>query len=129
MSICERCAYAEWKRTSNGRLHPSKKGACCYSVPIPALPICMTSTQNLRPIGGEIYRNSLKQNYASCPTFLPLVEMSKVEKFKSAKADFLDAMEVVFSLRYTKGSRKELTSLADSACCEFIVATHKLLEK
>ena len=127
MSICERCAYAEWQRTSNGRLHPSKKGACCYSVPIPALPICMTSNQNLRPVGGVIYRNSPKLNYSSCPTFLPISKMDKVDAFKTAKADFLDAIEIVFSMRHTREIRA-LTDLADSACCDFIVAVHKLLE-
>lgn len=28
MSICDDCIFAEWDRTSDGRLHPSKKGRC-----------------------------------------------------------------------------------------------------
>ena len=27
---CNGCLYAEWKRTSNGRLHPDKMGRCTY---------------------------------------------------------------------------------------------------
>ena len=27
---CTGCIYAEWKRTSNGRLHPDKSGRCTY---------------------------------------------------------------------------------------------------
>lgn len=127
MSICERCAYAEWKRTSNGRLHPSKKGACTYSVSVPVIPISMNNIAYVRPVGGEIYRDSPKLNYASCPTFLPISDITKVDAFKTAKADFLDAIEIVFSMRHTREIRA-LTDLADSACCDFIVAVHKLLE-
>lgn len=28
--ICEQCKYAEWKRTKNGRLHPSGQGRCAW---------------------------------------------------------------------------------------------------
>lgn len=27
-TICDGCVYAEWKRTTNGRLHPGKLGKC-----------------------------------------------------------------------------------------------------
>ena len=128
MSICERCAYAEWQRTSNGRLHPSKKGVCTYNVSVPAMPISMGNIAYIRPVVGVIYRNSPKLNYASCPTFLPISKMDKVDAFKTAKADFLDAVDMVFSMRDTREIRA-LTDLADSACCDFIVAVHKLLEE
>lgn len=34
---CDDCKYADWKRTSNGRLHPSGEGRCTVAkkVPIP----------------------------------------------------------------------------------------------
>ena len=28
MGTCDNCIYAEWKRTTNGRLHPDKSGRC-----------------------------------------------------------------------------------------------------
>lgn len=28
MSTCDGCKYADWKKTSNGRLHPDKGGKC-----------------------------------------------------------------------------------------------------
>lgn len=28
--LCDNCAYAEWKRTANGRLHPDKSGRCTF---------------------------------------------------------------------------------------------------
>ena len=28
MSTCDHCTFAEWDRTKNGRLHPSKSGRC-----------------------------------------------------------------------------------------------------
>ncbi len=38
MKTCKDCKYAEWKRSSNGRLHPDKSGSCNYPYAIPALP-------------------------------------------------------------------------------------------
>ena len=29
-STCVGCAYAEWERTNNGRLHPAGSGRCLY---------------------------------------------------------------------------------------------------
>lgn len=28
--ICEGCLFADWDRTSNGRLHPNKMGTCTW---------------------------------------------------------------------------------------------------
>ena len=30
-SICERCKFAEWARTRNGRLNPNKQGKCTWT--------------------------------------------------------------------------------------------------
>jgi hypothetical protein len=28
MTSCDNCIFADWQRTSNGRLHPNKQGKC-----------------------------------------------------------------------------------------------------
>ena len=38
MKNCTYCKYAEWKKTSSGKLHPSGDGRCTYEVVIPKLP-------------------------------------------------------------------------------------------
>jgi hypothetical protein len=38
MNGCDDCAYADWKRTSNGRLHPDKFGHCRFVWVPPPLP-------------------------------------------------------------------------------------------
>jgi hypothetical protein len=35
---CNGCAFAEWKRTATGRLHPSGEGRCKKVIKIPELP-------------------------------------------------------------------------------------------
>jgi len=35
---CDKCKWAEWARTKNGRLHPDKSGKCSYEIVIPELP-------------------------------------------------------------------------------------------
>jgi hypothetical protein len=37
---CTDCIYADWKRTANGRLHPSGDGCCAKKIEIPKLPAC-----------------------------------------------------------------------------------------
>jgi hypothetical protein len=55
--ICDKCVHAEWKRTANGRLHPSKEGRCTKAVQIPALPQAFHWLGNApRPLGGYIER-------------------------------------------------------------------------
>lgn len=38
MKTCDDCAYAQWRRTKAGRLHPNKDGKCKYPWASPALP-------------------------------------------------------------------------------------------
>ncbi len=38
MLKCDGCKYADWHRTSNGRLHQNKQGSCTYKYSIPPLP-------------------------------------------------------------------------------------------
>ncbi len=40
MKNCKGCAWAEWRRTANGRLHPSGDGKCTYIIRVVALPAC-----------------------------------------------------------------------------------------
>lgn len=36
---CDKCKWANWNRTKNGRLHPDKGGRCTKEVVIPELPL------------------------------------------------------------------------------------------
>jgi hypothetical protein len=59
MIQCETCKFAEWKRTSNGRLHPDKSGRCVrlWDHPIDyRLPAAFYWGSNPSPNGGYIKR-------------------------------------------------------------------------
>lgn len=60
-TICDDCIFADWKRTSNGRLHPDKTGRCKAEIPeivIPASFYWLSSytRKSPRPSGGYIER-------------------------------------------------------------------------
>ena len=38
MKNCTNCTYADWKKTAEGKLHPSGDGRCTKEVKIPELP-------------------------------------------------------------------------------------------
>ena len=38
MKRCDDCKFADWKRTKDGRLHPSKEGRCTYEYSVAQLP-------------------------------------------------------------------------------------------
>lgn len=67
---CDDCIHAMWKRTSNGRLHPSKQGRCGFVWTPPPLPKAFyffATGLSLKPSGGSIERGS---NYTDdCPCF------------------------------------------------------------
>jgi len=57
MKTCEGCKYAEWKKTEDGRLHPSGKGVCGYKYETAAIPASMFwphSETAPSPYGGYI---------------------------------------------------------------------------
>lgn len=57
MKTCDGCKYANWQRTANGRLHPSKAGRCEFKVEMPALPAAFYwHLREPRPAGGWIER-------------------------------------------------------------------------
>jgi hypothetical protein len=57
MLYCDDCKWAEWKKTKNGRLHPSKSGACKKVISIPKIPVSFYWLGGEpRPIGGGISR-------------------------------------------------------------------------
>jgi hypothetical protein len=66
---CDQCAFAVWKRTSNGRLHPSKQGRCGFVWTPPPLPkaFYFYGTGEPRPSGGSIERGENRTN--DCPCF------------------------------------------------------------
>ena len=57
MKSCKGCKYADWRRTSSGRLHPSGDGECRYPYKVPALPASMYwMGPTPSPCGGFINR-------------------------------------------------------------------------
>lgn len=56
MKNCTECKYAEWVRTSSGRLHPSGDGMCKYPYKIPAPPASMYFIAAPTICGGAINR-------------------------------------------------------------------------
>jgi len=64
---CLECKYANWKRTTNGRLHPSGDGMCTYEVTMPKLPKAKSFFYRPALFGGDINRKN--QVYVDCPCF------------------------------------------------------------
>ena len=65
MKTCDGCIYAQWQRTSNGRLHPNKTGRCTFAVKVPALPAAFYwHLSEPRPAGGYIERG--RQHSEQC---------------------------------------------------------------
>lgn len=56
MKSCLNCKHAEWKRTANGRLHPSGDGMCKYPYKMPPLPASMYWAARPYVCGGSISR-------------------------------------------------------------------------
>lgn len=59
------CKYAQWRRSSNGRLHSSGDGRCMYPYEVPPLPSSMywVSMNIPKPCGGCINRReTLKES-------------------------------------------------------------------
>lgn len=68
---CDDCAYAKWKRTASGRLHPDKTGRCSFEIPIVVLPAAFYwATFSPRPSGGFIDRG--RELNRECPTYSKL---------------------------------------------------------
>lgn len=62
MKTCDKCVYAEWKRTAAGRMHPDQSGKCRLEFKVPELPNSMYWLGHRRgtspsPCGGYIERN------------------------------------------------------------------------
>ena len=47
-SVCVGCVYAEWRKTSNGRLHPDGSGNCTYQLPDSPLPKWLIGSYGIR---------------------------------------------------------------------------------
>lgn len=68
MTNCTKCIYAQWKRTKNGRLHPSGDGRCGYKYAVPPLPVAMYWILGVpNPSGGHINRH--KGCLSECPYY------------------------------------------------------------
>ena len=61
---CDKCKWANWNRTKNGRLHPDKGGRCTKEIVIPAIPEAFYWINNMptKPYGGYIERGRDLQN-------------------------------------------------------------------
>jgi len=69
MTDCKLCKYAQWHKTSNGRLHPSGDGVCTYEVKLPVLPAAKYWTGSSKPstTRGFIFRH--RPMKVVCPCF------------------------------------------------------------
>ena len=57
MKHCLDCKYAEWQKTTAGKLHPSGDGRCKYPWKMPPLPASMYFySGETTPCGGHISR-------------------------------------------------------------------------
>lgn len=57
MKDCTNCKYAEWDRTTAGKLHQAGTGKCTYPYKIPKLPVSMFWISGVPvPYGGYISR-------------------------------------------------------------------------
>ncbi len=78
MRNCTHCVYANWRRTSNGRLHPSGDGRCAKEIKLPQLPNAWYWFGTSRPSSGYIHR---KTEYdTDCPygTIAPVTTRQEV---------------------------------------------------
>ena len=68
-NFCLTCAYAEWEKTFNGRLHPSGDGRCGFKFEMPKLPSSMYWVGcEPTPSGGYINRRKAPSVLrAGCP--------------------------------------------------------------
>lgn len=58
MKSCLHCKYAEWDKTTSGRLHPSGDGKCTFAYKAPPLPQSMYFITEPKPYGGHINRRT-----------------------------------------------------------------------
>lgn len=63
---CVDCKFANWQRTSSGRLHPSGDGRCEWKVPAIHLPVSMYFFGSFTPSGGHINR---RDEWRQCPQY------------------------------------------------------------
>lgn len=68
MESCIGCKWADWKKTKNGRLHPSGDGKCMFQYELPQLPASMywLGTSVPKPFGGHLDRNRKPKD---CPYY------------------------------------------------------------
>lgn len=79
-SGCDDCAHAVWKRTSNGRLHPSKVGRCGFVWEPPPIPKAFYFNGPNKPSGGYIERGSNQITDCPCHSSEPLSHISGASK-------------------------------------------------
>jgi len=70
MKTCTGCKYADWRKTSNGRLHPSGIGRCAFLWTAPRLPAAFYFINGIpKPSGGMIDRK--RELAEHCPYWNP----------------------------------------------------------
>lgn len=86
MKSCKDCRFAQWKRTTNGRLHPSGMGNCAFPWRMPAIPASMYWVPYTPPLlaGGLINRKeNLKEHCAYYTRQTVIVFVAKVRPKRS----------------------------------------------
>ncbi len=71
MMGCDTCAFAKWKTTTNGRLHPDGSGRCTFVWSPPPMPKSFSFSFRKPgelpiPSGGYISRNSTTYDNCAC---------------------------------------------------------------
>lgn len=64
MKSCNGCAFANWRKTAAGRLHPSGDGRCMKNIKIPELPQAFYwGSHSPSPAGGFINRREALKDH------------------------------------------------------------------
>lgn len=72
MGNCLDCKFAEWRRTSNGRLHPDKTGVCTYKARVPIMPAAI-GDYHIRNVGHAMKGHQgieRDKPYTSCAAYV-----------------------------------------------------------
>ena len=86
MRNCTHCKYANWKKTTSGRLHPSGEGHCGYKLKMMPLPQAFYWIGRETPSGGHINRKEeLKDHCAYYAYVSPLSNNAPADAGRNPK--------------------------------------------
>lgn len=73
--ICERCKFAQWDLTANGRKHPNGSGQCLWEATFRVAGSSGFGAERGQPIiakGGNIWRTKGSERPKRCDVFQPM---------------------------------------------------------